>query len=346
MTQKEYHSHQSFQAFSPTTYRAPLVRVSRKRPCPVCGRTDWCSVRADESACICMRRPSDRPTRNGGFLHVFSFDETPPAPRPQPIITQPTTPERAPVTRLDPVYTDLRRLHLVLSKQHREEKLNRRGLSDSAIEVNGYRSTPTQGYAANVARALARDYDLTGIPGFYRDAGEWRLNFGEWTYGIIIPVRDTLHRIRALMIRRDDVSGSGKYIWLSSKDKPHGASPGAPPHFANVEAARASGEIIVSEGALKSDVIAELTGQGVCGIAGVTNFTETFGADLRRALPELKRAVVAFDADFRTNENVRRGLDRLIRNLQSSGLKVSVRVWQSALGKGFDDALVALKGAA
>jgi hypothetical protein len=293
-----------------------------------------------------MRRPSDRPTRNGGFLHVFSFDETPPAPRPQPIITQPTTPERAPVTRLDPVYTDLRRLHLVLSKQHREEKLNRRGLSDSAIEVNGYRSTPTQGYAANVARALARDYDLTGIPGFYRDAGEWRLNFGEWTYGIIIPVRDTLHRIRALMIRRDDVSGSGKYIWLSSKDKPHGASPGAPPHFANVEAARASGEIIVSEGALKSDVIAELTGQGVCGIAGVTNFTETFGADLRRALPELKRAVVAFDADFRTNENVRRGLDRLIRNLQSSGLKVSVRVWQSALGKGFDDALVALKGAA
>jgi hypothetical protein len=290
-----------------------------------------------------MRRPSDRPTRNGGFLHVFSFDETPPAPRPQPIITQPTTPERAPVTRLDPVYTDLRRLHLVLSKQHREEKLNRRGLSDSAIEVNGYRSTPTQGYAANVARALARDYDLTGIPGFYRDAGEWRLNFGEWTYGIIIPVRDTLHRIRALMIRRDDVSGSGKYIWLSSKDKPHGASPGAPPHFANVEAARASGEIIVSEGALKSDVIAELTGQGVCGIAGVSTFGDDFAAKLRLAIPELRHVHIAYDSDLWQSPQVFAALERLAAQLTRANLSVRVRTWSEEF-KGLDDYLVAQRG--
>jgi hypothetical protein len=289
-----------------------------------------------------MRQPSAHPTRNGGFLHVFSFDEIPPAARPQPIIK---TIAPASVDRLHDVFVALLREHFVLSESHRTS-LRQRGLSDAVIEFNGYRSAPTASYAANVARALARDYDLTGVPGFYRDAGAWRLNFSEWNYGIVIPVRDTLHRICALMIRRDDVEGSGKYIWLSSREKPDGASPGAPPHFANVEAARASGEIIVTEGALKSDVIAELTGQAVCGIAGVTNFTEPFSADLRRALPEVKRAIVAFDADFRTNENVRRGLDRLIRNLQSSGLKVSVRVWQSALGKGFDNALVAMKGAA
>jgi hypothetical protein len=291
-----------------------------------------------------MRVRSDKPTRNNGYLHILRDDFTPhtpqpPRPQPPPIIK--ATPPLADVERAHHVYVDLIRAHLVLADEHRAN-LRARGLSDLAIEFHGFKSTPTNIFAANIARALSKDYDLTGVPGFYRERGAWCMNFGAWYRGIIIPVRDTRFRIRGLMIRRD-ADEKPKYVWLSSKDKPDGASPGAPPHFARVDVARASGKIIVTEGALKANVISELTGESVVGIAGVSNFPETFGADLRRAIPELKSAVVAYDADFRTNEAVRRGLDKVAANLQSAGLNVTVILWKPERGKGFDNVLAASK---
>lgn len=44
-------------------------RVSRKRPCPVCSKCDWCGVSADGTAAVCMRIESGRVLRNGGYLH-------------------------------------------------------------------------------------------------------------------------------------------------------------------------------------------------------------------------------------------------------------------------------------
>ncbi len=320
--------------------RAPLCRVTAKHPCPVCGAPDWCSIRADGSACVCMRKPSDRPTRNSGWFHVLDFDagriQIPTRPKPKPEAT------RAPVEQSSVVYESLLG-HLVLAEEHRAN-LRERGLSDSAIITHGYRSAPTTIFAANVARALARDHDLKHVPGFYQNGDKWSMNFGEWNQGIIVPVRDAHERIVGLMIRRDEANAKPKYVWVSSKDKPSGASPGSPPHFANVKVARATGEMLVSEGALKSSVISELTGQAVCGVAGVTNFTETFGSDLRRALPELRRVVVAYDADFRTNVAVRRGLDRIKGNLSAAGLDVLTRIWDKQAGKGLDDVLVGTGG--
>jgi hypothetical protein len=291
-----------------------------------------------------MRAPSKHPTRNNGYLHILRDDFTSSTrARPQPPTTKTIkTIPLADVARRHSIYVDLLRLHLVLAEEHRAN-LQARGLSDLTIDAHGYQSAPTSDYAANVARALAREHDLTGVPGFYRNGDAWRMNFDAWNQGIIIPVRDTRNRIRALMIRRDDANAKPKYIWLSSKDKPDGASPGSPPNFARVDVARASGEMIVTEGALKANVISELTGEAVCGIAGVTNFQETFGRDLRRALPELRRVVVAYDADFRTNEAVRRGLDKLIVNLQHASLTVTVRMWQPERGKGLDDVLASSK---
>jgi putative DNA primase/helicase len=48
------------------------VRVTRAHPCPVCGRTHYCSVSADGGLVFCTRTESDRPSRNGdvpGWLH-------------------------------------------------------------------------------------------------------------------------------------------------------------------------------------------------------------------------------------------------------------------------------------
>ena len=58
-----------------------MLRVSRRTPCPVCGKRDWCGISSDGSVCICMRVPDGalEQTRNGGWLHRLR--ETNHAPR-------------------------------------------------------------------------------------------------------------------------------------------------------------------------------------------------------------------------------------------------------------------------
>ena len=56
---------------SPTPASPRWLRVSRRCPCPVCGRPDWCGLAADGGAAACMRVESDsvRRLRNGAWLH-------------------------------------------------------------------------------------------------------------------------------------------------------------------------------------------------------------------------------------------------------------------------------------
>jgi hypothetical protein len=57
-------------------------RVSKSNPCPICKKPDWCRVFADGWV-ECMRVPSDRPAKSGGWLHwqgQFSTAASPPLP--------------------------------------------------------------------------------------------------------------------------------------------------------------------------------------------------------------------------------------------------------------------------
>lgn len=45
-----------------------FTRVTRQQPCPVCQKPDWCRVFADGWA-ECMRVPSGKPAKSGGWLH-------------------------------------------------------------------------------------------------------------------------------------------------------------------------------------------------------------------------------------------------------------------------------------
>lgn len=51
-----------------------MVRVSKKNPCPVCYKPDWCLVAADGSAAICQRIEQGNVKRCGeaGWLHILS----------------------------------------------------------------------------------------------------------------------------------------------------------------------------------------------------------------------------------------------------------------------------------
>ena len=50
-------------------------RVSKRQPCPVCSKPDWCTVTADGSAVCCMRVASEKPLRNDGWLHRLTSDD-------------------------------------------------------------------------------------------------------------------------------------------------------------------------------------------------------------------------------------------------------------------------------
>jgi hypothetical protein len=321
--------------------RSPLRPIHRLRiKCPVCGKPDNCAVSEDRTRAYCRRTASSHQGRDGGWLHIL--EDTPRAsyaPQQQP--QQPSAPMieagslRADVEHVHKIYSILIRARLVLSEEHRRA-LMMRGLAASAIERNGYRSTPTALYAATVTRLLSDHHDLTGVPGFFKDHGAWRMV--PLSQGVLIPVRDSLNRIQALMIRRDGASGSGKYIWLSSADRDGGASSGAPSHYANALLLKDAREVTLTEGALKSQIAAHLLNSPVIGNAP-SCFGADFAANLKRDFPQLRTAFVAFDMDFKRNEHVKAALFRLVEQLEKARFDVRVRTWPDRW-KGIDDYLL------
>lgn len=216
----------------------PLLRVTRKQPCPICGHADWCSVSADRALAFCMRisAGSIKRAANGASIHRLSEASPPARPtRPRPTIKHASVPPppRASVEHCDGIYALLLRSHLVLSREHRAA-LVARGLDDAEIARNGYVSTPTPEYARYIARALAL-YDLRGVPGFYRVNGEWRM--ADYGAGFFVPVRDERLRTVSLQIRRDEAAP--RYLWLSSSGRPEGTTSGSPLHFAKAHLLRA-----------------------------------------------------------------------------------------------------------
>ena len=50
------------------------IRVNRNKPCPICQRADWCSVAEDGSVVCCMREPSEKECKSGGWIHILNPD--------------------------------------------------------------------------------------------------------------------------------------------------------------------------------------------------------------------------------------------------------------------------------
>jgi len=163
------------------------------------------------------------------------------------------------------------------------------------------------------------------------------LNVNYWHQGLMVPVRDVEGRIEGFQIRRAEVTDdSPRYVWLSSSSKSDGTSSGAPVHFRNVEAMRESGRAIITEGALKGDIIAHYTDRGVITVQGVSSFKDDFGKKLREQIPELHKVSIAFDADYARNPNVQRALTRLSETLQQADLEAERLKWEESEGKGLD----------
>lgn len=56
-------------------------RVTIHKPCPICGKPDWCGRIMD--VICCMRVQSERPTKNGGWIHVLKINSSKKSPTTQ-----------------------------------------------------------------------------------------------------------------------------------------------------------------------------------------------------------------------------------------------------------------------
>jgi hypothetical protein len=237
---------------------------------------------------------------------------------------------------------------LTLRPEHRT-CLRARGLGDKWINASGYRSTPrTAAERDSVAEQVAPYLESFGgdVPGFYHDGRRWRMVF--CAPGFLIPARDEHGSIQALAYRLDAPRDGAKYVWLSTNPEaeddngrqkyPRGASSGAPFHFANRVAMWDAEELTITEGTLKADVIAALSGLPVVGVAGVNN-TRGLAVRLRAHLPRLRRIAVAFDKDVLTKPQVTGALERLVAQLEGERFTVRVRTWPGE-SKGLDDYLL------
>jgi|ERR1043166_321257 hypothetical protein len=343
-----------------------FCRVSKQRPCHVCGKPDWCGYSTDEETSICMRISdgSKGTSRNGGNIHhharlfLVANPRLHKAPAP-PLI------EIAPIEIRNAVYEELIQRSPAVKYYSQlidgPGGLLSRGLHERAIQ--NYGALPrTQKERAGLARILKKfvlvrfpkyavrnaQSGMLGVPGFWLDESAVIQLGNPRDYNmpsLIIPYRDDKGRIQGCQLRhhKNDVSVSEKkYRWLSSPLPFRGASAGTPLHFTfGSRDLRPGGTVVVTEGALKADTLMSLKPKArVIAASGVSCSHGEIISAVRRY-----NALIAFDADYETNPAVARQLARLVaareQDVAAQQLSASTRVlcWRGF--KGIDDAVLA-----
>lgn len=228
---------------------------------------------------------------------------------------------------------------LPLRERHRNS-LKERGLTSKQIKEFEYKSTP-QDPKAITGRLLLKGASLENVPGFYKDEdGTWTMS--DYGSGIMIPQRNSRGQIQGFQIRLDNPGKGGKYIAFSSRDENAGTGAKAFVHFR--EGVRGCEEVIITEGALKADVISSLSGYPVLSVPGVNSLKR-----LPRALnalldKDLCRVRIAYDMDLKENEHVQKARKKLEALLRHLNIPYRSMCWDETY-KGLDDYLWAMRKA-
>src|SRR6266536_1403390 len=351
-----------------TPARQPLVsngfrKVTTKRPCRICRKTDWCGFSTDERTSTCMRVSDGAKgtARNGGNIHVHH--DAPPTSSPR-MRTKPAPPstEIAPIEIRDAVYRELIRISSA-QKYYPQlvdgpDGLLSRGLLER--ETHNYGALPpTQKERAQLARQLRKfvidkfsEYGhrysyagVVGIPGFWQDANGivqlWKPREYKMPM-LVIPYKDDLGRIQACQLRlhkADIPEGEKRYRWLASPLERRGCSSGTPIHFTFRSSVLPHGKtVVITEGALKAETLVSLRPQVRAIATSGVSCSHPEIIEAARAYD----AVIAFDSDHKTNPAVCRQLARLIaareQDAASRNLSTTTRIvlWEGY--KGIDDA--------
>ena len=163
------------------------IRVNRKRPCPICGKPDWCLLDPEGRFAICPRTPSPKRAGEAGYVHYLTnvFSRQPG--RDSAIARQPALAAKAgdgkQETDSQPMPVDF---WLRLVKQYQSQ------LTEDALA----RLANTLGLSARSLRLL--------------NVG-WSAKHRAWTF----PMRDARLQVTGIRLRRADGS---KFCIKGSKE--------------------------------------------------------------------------------------------------------------------------------
>ena len=318
--------------------------VNRSQPCPVCQGTKWCQISTSGQWATC-RRQADGPfgpgklklDKDGVEYYAHRLTEksasVPSLSLVPPLDSQSI--QKADANTLNRVYLALLE-HCALSAQHRQSLLER-GLTNEDIQLRQYRS-----HAISSRNQLVRKLEaqftaetLLEVPGFYSAGGRLRLAGSE---GLLIPCRDLVGRIVAIMIRSDSAE-EGRYRWLSlpSSKRLEGAVGARSELNAHAPLFSSSRAVVrLTEGHLKADVATALSGIFTLSFPGVSHWKVVLPL-LKALRPE--KVLLAIDRDWEMNPTVCQAMVSAFGALRELGYQVALEVWPLASGKGIDDVL-------
>lgn len=306
----------------------------------ICGDTDWCGFTEDGSKAFCMRIYSPLKAKNGANIHFLDGSQKIVLYRGVKNSKKEQKPRKN-ISDLHEIYSAFLS-KLELTDRHREQ-LRARGFKNIEIDRIGFRSMPDKFTSKNICRKLKKDgFLLENVPGFFTPRQETFFVDYFGATGYLIPIRNADDKISALTLRRDD-GRAPKYLIISSGDLPSGANSGTPPHFAGIRGIgdrRNVRRIIVTEGAIKAEIIYKYSAIVSVGLVSVTTFSDSFSAELKKVFPNLTECGVAFDMDWMTKPPVRRQRERLIETLKKGSLDATGLTWDKSF-KGFDNFLFA-----
>jgi hypothetical protein len=350
---------------------ARYKRVSRRHPCLICGKPDWCSRTSDESVSFCarIREGANRLSRKEGWGVFYHHDRAAFNQPRKRIAEEPKNHFKkseeilpAPLEIRDFIYTALLRLSPASrfeSLTLGEKGLRSRGLTNYEDYGGLPRSREKRNELAAKLRLLLNQnfpsfvrenpLGLRHVPGFWIDKGGsasvWQ-NRDLSQPLLVIPYRNPAGKIQACQIRFTGALKPNKkrYLWLSLP-KMKSAGSGTPLHFASWKTFRqrkTNEPILLTEGALKADVAAHrLPGYFTIAGGGVGCSHEMI-VNLSRE----KSLLLAFDNDYQNNEAVLRQIVRLLKLRFHAGgdreiyTSTKILTW-SKEEKGIDDALAA-----
>ena len=148
------------------------------------------------------------------------------------------------------VYSELLK-YLILSDTHKMDLL-RRGLRRDIIENNQYKSIPqVASIRTEICRKINRNYELSGIPGFFQN-----LYTKEWDFysisGYMIPLRNKNGKIQGFQVRKDNVGeGEKRFKSFSSRALTNGTRSEGYIHVVGNNYKK----LYITEGPLKGDIV-------------------------------------------------------------------------------------------
>ena len=210
---------------------------------------------------------------------------------------------------------------LNLANPHKEHLLSR-GFTESHIVEAKYKSTPAFGQQSLCSKLLQSGCVLEGVPGFYRNNGEWNVKLK--APGILIPVSGIDGRIAGIQIRLDKPVNGRKYIWVSSNDMEGGTSSGSPVHFMGDPAAK---QVYVTDGSLKGAIAHALTHHTFICLPGVKSLSGLDGLLAHLKANGTTHALEAFNLNKLTDNDAMESATKLREKLSAYGFKVTSAVW-------------------